>query len=207
MNKRIVLSSVSIFASLALVTGATFAFFSDSGTSSGNVFGAGTLDLQLDDTNDPFANDITATFNVSDMAPGDSAAQEISLHNEGSVDIAEIAMGLTSTNVDPDADPSDLRDVLDMEVRAGGSKSGDVCTGGTDVTGAIDAVVGNGGVPLTMAEFTGDTYDSLPIALPAAGADSQVCISVAMQSTAGDIYQGDSATASFVFTAHQDVSQ
>lgn len=207
MNKRILLSSMSIFASLALVTGATFAFFSDSGTSSGNVFGAGTMDIQLDDANETTPVDnITATFNVPSMVPGQSEAQEVSLHNAGSVNIAEIALGLTSTNTDAGL-TSNLRDVLNMQVVAGGTKSVNTCTGGTDVTSAIDLAVGDNATPLTMQEFTGDTYDSLPIALAAAGPDDKVCVVVTMQSTASDAYQGDSATASFVFTAHQDLSQ
>ena len=49
MNKRLLLSLASLAASSALVVGATFAFFSDSGTSNDNVFSAGTLDLKLSD--------------------------------------------------------------------------------------------------------------------------------------------------------------
>lgn len=48
MNKRILLSSLSILASAAIVAGATFAFFSDSETSAGNTFTAGGLDLKID---------------------------------------------------------------------------------------------------------------------------------------------------------------
>jgi predicted ribosomally synthesized peptide with SipW-like signal peptide len=50
INKRIALRSVSIVASLALIAGATFAFFSDSETSENNVFRAGGLDLKVDYT-------------------------------------------------------------------------------------------------------------------------------------------------------------
>lgn len=48
MNRRIVLSSLSIFASAALIAGATFAFFTDEEKSSGNVFAAGSLNLKVD---------------------------------------------------------------------------------------------------------------------------------------------------------------
>src|SRR5688572_21468959 len=53
INKRIALRSVSIVASLALVAGATFAFFSDTETSSGNTFTAGQLDLKVNDVDNP----------------------------------------------------------------------------------------------------------------------------------------------------------
>lgn len=207
INSRIALSLASIAAAGALIVGATFAFFSDSGQSTNNQFGAGTMNLQLDDSDQltPVDN-VTATFNVSGMAPGDKAAQEISFHNGGTVSIAEIAMGLTSTNTDGDLDGSDLRDKLNMKVVSGGTASSGDCTGGSDQTSAIDLAVGNNSAPLTMTEFTGDTYDSLPISL-APAADGKVCIQVVFDSGANNTYQGDSANATFTFTAHQDTSQ
>lgn len=48
LNSRILLSLASIAAAGALIVGATFAFFSDSETSTGNTFAAGTLDLKVD---------------------------------------------------------------------------------------------------------------------------------------------------------------
>lgn len=48
MNKKIALSGLSIFAALALIGGATFAFFSDEETSENNTFTAGEIDLQID---------------------------------------------------------------------------------------------------------------------------------------------------------------
>jgi predicted ribosomally synthesized peptide with SipW-like signal peptide len=48
LNSRIVLSMVTILAAGALIVGATYAFFSDTETSTGNVFAAGELDLKID---------------------------------------------------------------------------------------------------------------------------------------------------------------
>ena len=195
-------------AALVLVGSATYAYFTDTATSSNNSFGAGTMKLQLDNDGQNFFDDVSATFNVTDFSPNESAAQEISLHNAATVDIAEIALGLTSTNFDPaDPDDSDLRNVLLLTIVPGGTASAGDCTGGSNITTAIDTAVGNGDSTLTMMEFTGDTYDSLPTPLPAGGFDDKVCIRVTMDPTASDVYQGDSANASFVFTAHQDSSQ
>lgn len=205
MNKKIALSGISIFAALMLMGGATFAYFSDSGQSTGNTFGVGTLDLRLDDSNEitPVDN-ISATFNLTNIGPGDTATQEISFHNQGSLPISEIAMELSSSK--GVSDVTDLRDKLNMKVVAGGTASGGDCTGGTDVTSAIDTAVGDGITPLTMTEFTGDHYDSLPISL-APAADGKVCIRIVLDSGTGNTYQGDSATATFTFIAHQVTSQ
>jgi predicted ribosomally synthesized peptide with SipW-like signal peptide len=105
MNKKIALSSLSIMAALALIGGATFAFFSDTETSTGNTFTAGAIDLQIDNTsyaldhNIPgFATpsgalvastntswtlaDLTIQkfFNFVDLKPGDYGEDTISVH-------------------------------------------------------------------------------------------------------------------------------
>jgi predicted ribosomally synthesized peptide with SipW-like signal peptide len=67
MNKKI-LVSVFFIGLLALVVGwGTYALFSDTETSSGNTFTAGTLDLTVDGQDDPNVVHIT----VSNMKPGD----------------------------------------------------------------------------------------------------------------------------------------
>src|SRR3990167_7649784 len=52
MNK-IFLNLISIFAVAAIAATATVAYFSDTETSTGNTFAAGTLDLKVDDQDDP----------------------------------------------------------------------------------------------------------------------------------------------------------
>lgn len=209
---RIGLSIMSILGALALLSGATFAFFTDTASSNANTFGAGSLDLDIAN-NSPtgsFTDNVSATFAISNMAPGQTDAQVVNLSNQGTIDIAEIAMGFVSNSTDDVATPdgSDLRNVLTLEVREGGIDDGATCSGGTaDRTSAIDAAKGDGNGVLTFKEFDGGTFDSLGIALTASGATIPVCIEVGMLSTAGDIYQGDSATATFNFIGHQDLSQ
>lgn len=48
INSKILLSAAAIFAAVALIIGATFAFFSDTETSEGNTFTAGAIDLKVD---------------------------------------------------------------------------------------------------------------------------------------------------------------
>src|SRR6185503_21218722 len=50
INSRMALSAATIVAAGALIAGATFAFFSDSETSTGNTFVAGSLDLKVDNS-------------------------------------------------------------------------------------------------------------------------------------------------------------
>lgn len=93
MNKRIVFSALSIFASAAFVVGATYAFFSDSETSQGNVLAAGEIDLLVGNSawyngqaqTGPLSWDLKNLtgddlfFNYSDLKPGDWEEETISL--------------------------------------------------------------------------------------------------------------------------------
>lgn len=207
MNSKIAMSALSILASLAIMGGATFAFFSDSGTSSGNVFAAGNLNLQLDDTNETVTENVTASFGtgVTPLSPGGSVTGYVSFHNAGNIDIAEIKIG---SNLDVNGggvDGSNLADVLNLTVLTGDDTA--CSTGQVDQTSTINALIGGGGgnPVLTLTELNNNDYDSLPGV--SVGPDKFVCVTFTMDSTAGNQYQGDSITETFTFEAHQNASQ
>ena len=80
MNK-ILLSSAVVVAAAVLVVGATTAFFSDTETSSGNVFTAGSIDLKVDgDWKEADLGEIHQFFNFDGIKPGDRGGNIISLH-------------------------------------------------------------------------------------------------------------------------------
>lgn len=202
MNKRLLLSIATVVASSALVAGATFAYFTDSGTSNDNIFAAGNVDLQLDDVNEGFANSVTASLSSSGFAPGVSKTGWISLHNNGSIDIAEIELGANQTaNVD-NGDASNLSNVLNLTIKTG---SDNTCSTGTDHTSAITLAIGDNVAPLTLAELEASDYDALPGLT--IGSTSYLCVTETMDSAAGNNYQSDSVTDNIVLTANQDVSQ
>jgi len=81
-NTKGILMSILMIGVVAMAAGAgTFAYFSDTETSTGNTFTAGTLDLKVNsgDSN-------VVMFNVNDVKPGDSGSAEINLSNAGSLD-------------------------------------------------------------------------------------------------------------------------
>lgn len=84
MNKKIIFASIFVISMLALAMGyGTYSYFSDTETSSGNTFTAGTLNL--DGT-----NMATFTFGpIGNMAPGDKTGTAvITVKNGGSIDAA-----------------------------------------------------------------------------------------------------------------------
>jgi len=103
MNKKILISLAVICAAAAIAVGATTAFFSDTETSTGNTFTAGSLDLKIDSdcmyngmecieghwgqTGMPCSCNFELTdltdqtfFNFSDIKPGDNGEDTISIH-------------------------------------------------------------------------------------------------------------------------------
>jgi len=104
MSKKILISLSVIGAVAAIVVGGTIAYFSDTETSTGNIFTAGTLDLQIDSTCHYYQNgepvdckdasdasfgdwDLTDLqdgvrkfFAFNDVKPGDWGEDTISLH-------------------------------------------------------------------------------------------------------------------------------
>lgn len=91
LNSKLLLSASIITASIALVIGATFAFFSDTETSQNNLLEAGAVDLKIDNTSylngvlNPGTtwtlSDLTDQlfFNFHDIKPGDVGEDTISL--------------------------------------------------------------------------------------------------------------------------------
>jgi predicted ribosomally synthesized peptide with SipW-like signal peptide len=99
MNKKILISLSVIAAVAAIAIGGTIAYFSDTETSTGNTFTAGSLDLIVDidgvDHN-PLTGPI---FTLADMKPGDTGEKTISLKVDNNP-----ACGLVNINLTSDLD-------------------------------------------------------------------------------------------------------
>ena len=81
MSKKI-LASIVVVGILALAIGwGTYSYFSDTETSSGNTFSAGTLDLKVDNKDDP----LDVFFNFTNVKPGDSGSRSVVLSNAGTL--------------------------------------------------------------------------------------------------------------------------
>lgn len=99
MNSKIALSGLSILASLAIMGGATFAFFSDAGTSNDNIFNSGTLNMLLTDSNQGPTDDVTGTWGLA-SAPGDTFIGDLKIQNSGSVDADHVELQFDNTITD-----------------------------------------------------------------------------------------------------------
>lgn len=92
--KRLIISSLLIICVAALVVSlGTFAYFSDSASSTGNTFSAGTL----------YINDGSHTFTITpdspwgNMAPGQTRTGSFTITNNGTIDMGSLAVSTTNS--------------------------------------------------------------------------------------------------------------
>lgn len=93
-KKRLGMGIMSGMLGLSLIGGATYAYFSDTETTT-NTFAAGTLDLSVNPT---------AIINVDNLQPGDSMTRTFELINNGSLDIKDVTLKTDYTVIDAKGD-------------------------------------------------------------------------------------------------------
>ena len=92
-----------VFGGAALGMG-TYAFFADTDSSSQNPAQAGTLDLSLNGND----GDVTASFELTGAAPGESTSHTYDLKNTGSVSADHVKVSISATENDGGlSEPSD----------------------------------------------------------------------------------------------------
>lgn len=194
MNTRILTSVLTIVAVVAAVGVTTYAFFSDSGTSSDNVFASGTLDLKLsDDTPQTDQDNVTASFGGTNMVPGDTATGQLRLKNSGTHVANHAEVAVVNTNSDA---TFPLDKVLELTTLNYDTVS---------VLSQIDDTLGNnnGYKDLDDLEILG--LDNL--ALTNLATNHPLDLTVTFRSDAGNDYQGDNVDSDWTITLNQDASQ
>ena len=180
-TRRALLSSLlSLLLCCSMLLGTTFAWFTDSVTSSGNIIKSGTLDVEMswsDDTNTWYDASTGAIFDDDLWEPGFTQAKYVKIENKGSLAFK------FQLNIVPDVMPAagavNLADVIDVYMVA----MPDTKLTRVDADAIIDA--GNGtALSALMADPDGAAYGDM-----AAGDIEAYCIILHMQETAGNEYQ------------------
>lgn len=191
--QKILLSILTI--SLVIVIGvtATRAYFSDTETSTGNSFAAGTMNLKLN------GNDsVTATWAMSNMKPGDSVSATINLTNMGSINADHVEIG-SVVNTITDATP--LAAIpLDKKL--------EITVLSYDGVNKLSAIVdSNGNGYKDLDDLEGAVLDDLSAPVSSGGSTKALAMTVLFRTDAGNEYQGDSDSMSMTFALNQDISQ
>ncbi|RLG29440.1 hypothetical protein DRN97_11865 [Methanosarcinales archaeon] len=226
MNAKGALISVMCIALVAMTAGAgTLAYFSDTETSTGNTFTAGTLDLKISDGED-WGDGVTATWTLSDMKPGDSVSGWVVLDTVGSIaaDHAEITCDYSVTEESPqtesDTDPNTDQHpgwmaknlTIDQAWYQADGYNINLLTGKNVLTGEqhdywkIEDVDGDGKRTLYDLKYGngGNGVDNLP---PPDTFQYSFSMNIKFNETAGNDFQGDTFNLTVIFTLNQDGSQ
>jgi len=164
---------------------ASNAIWTDSEDVDANTFSTGTLDIGTSPT--------TALVTYSDMAPGDEVTAEITVSNDGSLDLR---YAVTSTTTE-----DTLAAQLDLTIKSGVT----TCTNaGFDTDGTVIYTTGDLG-STTGIDVIGDPTQGADTGdrTLAATANEDLCFNVELPSSTGDSFQGLTTTATFTFAAEQ----
>jgi spore coat-associated protein N len=109
--KKILGLTVAALLVMGLVGGGTWAYFSDTEETTGNIFSAGTIDLGLDNNpNQDPTGSTTATFGATALAPGSAAGSgTLYVNNEGSIDMSHVYISFSLTSY-TEATPTSVDD-------------------------------------------------------------------------------------------------
>ncbi|WBX78589.1 CalY family protein [Virgibacillus salarius] len=106
IKKQLGMGMVSAALGISLISGGTFAYFSDSETTN-NTFAAGTLDL---------AAEPTEIIQVENIKPGDSMVRDFELQNNGTLDIDKVLLDTDYTVEDANGDnTADFGEHIEVE--------------------------------------------------------------------------------------------
>lgn len=180
MNKKILLSILSIAVLLTFVGIGTYALFSDTASSSGNQFQAGTMNLQVNG-----AEQLTK-FNIANVSPGWSHTETYTVSNVGNVQgratfaaSSLVTTGGVLTSAEQVVDPGNAGN-LDSKVH---------------VVATVDGASAFNG---TLADFAAGGAQDLGIV--AGGASETVVVTYSIDPSVGNEIQGDGVSFDLGFT-------
>ena len=196
--KNFLFSLITVLLMVGMVTGATTAYFSDTETSTGNTFAAGTLDLNLDG-----GNTNVVKFTVSNMKPGDSQTGTWRVSNVGSIagylDLQNITQTHSAgTSTEPELavenpDLGTLGSLLNIDLFIDTDNDGVLDSGETTIYSGL------------MGSLATDYNQNLSLV---AGATNYITMIVSWPSSANDNKgQGDTAQLDITFELGQTAGQ
>jgi predicted ribosomally synthesized peptide with SipW-like signal peptide len=218
MDKKILVSMMVIGLVATLAGAGLYAYFSDTETSSGNYFRAGTLDLQLKDPDEDWRNGVSASIVFSNMLPGvyyGGAAEVIGpawikLKNVGTVDAGGLDITVSYVESDGDVtapDGTGTNDV-DADTFAKALEVKELCYG-PSYSDFFD-IIGAGKIDDSKDGKTGfyslyDVVHSSPIYLGGitSGGEKIFWVAVRLDSAVVDNFQGEGVAVTFTFLLKQ----
>ncbi len=192
LKRALVASSIALILCFTMLLGTTYAWFTDTVTSAGNIIKSGTLDIEMDwadGTEDPATTTAWADasqgaiFNYTLWEPGYVQVRHISIKNVGTLAL-KYSLNITTTGA-----ASELADVIDVYFF-------DPATQISDRTALTDANKVGTLADVLAGSITGTEGELLP-GEANNPTTANVTIALKMQETAGNEYQDKSIGTEF----------
>lgn len=193
MSRKILIALLGVLLVAALAGAGTFAYFSDTETSTGNSFAAGTLNLRYSlDGRTTWADGTNANFTLANLKPGDSGTQTFTLDNDGSLPGTLAVSAVTVTN---DAG---------VNTEAEGNTTGDL---GASIL--VNVYLNDtAATPIYSGTLNGlASVTPLNLGTLAAGGTANLIINWEIPGSVGNEIQGDTATVDMTFALTQQQPQ
>ncbi len=211
--KKILGLTVAALLVMGMVGGGTWAYFSDTETSTGNALSAGTLDLNVNG-----GNTAVTTLSVSAAYPGASGNGSTTLYNAGSLTAElDITFGSVSNNestgsTEYESDVIGGAGVGELGAQATFAVFIDVDQSGTWTSGDIGLSANGTGTlyafPTALEyqvlnNYSSDNFDNVYSGTMAVGATDAFIIVYSVPTGADNTVQGDSVSVALTFKLEQ----
>lgn len=188
MSRKILIALLGVLLVAALAGAGTFAYFSDTETSTGNSFTAGTLNLRYSlDGGTTWADGTNASFTLANLKPGDSGTQTFTLNNNGSLP-GTLAVSAVSVANAPGATPESEPTPDNGELGA---------------NTVVTVTYNDGTTTYPLYNGSLNNLTALNLGTLAAGGTDNLIINWEIPGTVGNEIQGDTATVGLTFTLNQ----
>ena len=181
-------SAFILVAALAIVGGGTYSYFSTTDSSVGNTIATGTLAIDLQNQNSDVANSFA--FHVTDLLPGGTALVNFDVKNNSATGV-ELRGAAFGAWVGVSSPNNNLMSVVKVERWNGSSWA---------------TLLGDGVTPITGMFYDSNNGQDAPagtlFTVPAGGKD-QFQLTVKLDPSTGDKYQGKTYDASVKVQARQ----
>ncbi len=189
--KKIVALTIAFLVCVGMTSIGTWAYLSDTETSTGNLFAAGTLDMKTND-----ADGVTMTLYAVAMKPGDTVGPStIQLRNAGSVNGASV--NLAFSYVENDSNPNPIN--MSANATAAVVEVTTLNYDGSSILGSVSDNNINGYIDIQ------DVKDANLTGLSGinASATKNFEIAIQLRSNASKDFQADGITITMTFTLNQ----
>ncbi len=197
LNKKMLLSLLVIGVVSVSAGAGTWAYFSDTETSEGNTFTAGTLDIEIPNT-----------FEFGDVAPGASNTETITIDNKGSIAAKSVFLELDVVDTEP-TDDTEPETVAETALEANVydiSKMIEITSityNTVDISGKYSDDNSNGYLDLDDLNSAGEVEINSDADL-LESTTATVIIDMTLRTTTDNEYQGDMSTVTEIVTVTQE---